>query len=59
MSGLGVERVRIRGVRRPGGQGPEVANRPAKRRNGAASRQAEAKWMRTRAAFPTGRRACG
>ena len=51
VSGFGVERARVLGARRPGGQGPEAARRPASRRNRAASGQAEAKWMRMRAAF--------
>ena len=54
-SGLRVERARVCGARGPGGQGPEVANRPASRRNRVASGQAEARWMRTRAAFSTTR----
>ena len=55
VSGFGVERARVRGARRPGDQGPEAARRPASRRNRAASGQAEAKWMRMRAAFSTTR----
>ena len=55
VSGFGVERARVRGARRPGDQGPAAARRPTSRRNRAASGQAEAKWMRMRAAFSTTR----
>ena len=55
VSGFGVERARVLGARRPGGQGPAAARRPASMRNRAASGQAEAKWMRIRAAFSTTR----
>ena len=55
-SGFGVEGTRVRGgTRRPDGQGPEAARRPTSWRNRAASGQAEAKWMRMRAARSTTR----
>ena len=56
--GVGVRRLNgiwVGGARCPGGQGPEAARRPASMRNRAASGQAEAKWMRIRAAFSTTR----
>ena len=55
VSGFGVEGARIRGARCPGGLGPKAARRPASSRNRAASGQADAKWMRMRAAFSTTR----
>ena len=50
-----VREARVRGARSPGGQDPEVANRPASRRNRAASGQAEASGCE-RPSPPPGRR---
>lgn len=52
-AGVGIEGSWAGGARRPVGQGPDAARRPASIRNSAVSGQAAAKWMRMRAAFST------